>query len=113
MGMTMIGLVLAGFLAAYQVGLTPSIAYRDGESQDNLPAIDYHTVPIVGSPDAPYVVTLLFDYQCPHCQQIHFMLEEVIRRFDGKLAFALCPTPLNSQCNPFIPQNVGEFKNFM
>lgn len=39
------------------------------------------------------------------------MLEEVIRRFDGKLAFALCPTPLNSQCNPFIPQNVGEFKN--
>ena len=109
--LALIGAVLAGILAACQVGLTPSAVYRDGKSQDKLPAIDYHAVPIVGSPDAPFVVTLLFDYQCPHCQQIHFMLEEVIRRFDGKLAFALCPTPLNSRCNPFIPQDVDEFKN--
>ena len=39
------------------------------------------------------------------------MLDEVIRRFDGKLAFALCPTPLNTQCNPYIPRDVDEFKN--
>jgi hypothetical protein len=66
---------------------------------------------MVGSPDAPYVVTLLFDYQCSHCQQIHFMLDEAIRRYDGKLAFALCPAPLNTQCNPYIPRDVDEFKN--
>ena len=36
-----------------------------------------------------YIVTVLFDYKCPHCQQLHFMLDEAIRRYGGKLAFAL------------------------
>jgi uncharacterized membrane protein/protein-disulfide isomerase len=111
MGLAMIGLVLAGILAAYQLGCSPSAVYRSGESQDKLPVIDYQAVPLVGSPDAPYVVTLLFDYQCPHCQKLHFMLDEAIRRYDGKLAFTLCPAPLNSQCNPYIPKDVDEFKN--
>ena len=38
------------------------------------------------------------------------MLDEAIRRYDGKLAFALCPTPLNTKCNPYIPRDVDEFK---
>jgi uncharacterized membrane protein len=111
MGLALIGLVLAGILAACQIGLTPSAVYRDGESQDNLPVIDYHAVPMVGSPDAPYVVTLIFNYQCSHCQKINFMLDEAIRRYDGKLAFVLCPAPLNSLCNPYISRDVDEFKN--
>ncbi|HLP78531.1 MAG TPA: hypothetical protein VK327_16625, partial [Candidatus Paceibacterota bacterium] len=56
------------------------------------------------------VVTLLFDYKCPHCQQLHFMLDEVVRRYGGKLAFALCPTPLNTRCNPYIPLDVPAFE---
>jgi uncharacterized membrane protein len=110
-GLSMIGMVLAGILAACQAGFTNTAVYRDGVSQANLPAIDYHSIPMVGSPDAPYVVTLLFDYQCSHCQQIHLMLNEVIHRFDGKLAFALCPAPLNTHCNPYIQRDVDEFKN--
>ena len=110
-GLALVGLVLAGILAACQVGLAPSAVYRGGESQADLPAIDPHAVPLVGSPDAPYVVTLLFDYKCPHCQQMHFMLDEAIRRYGGKLAFALCPAPLNSQCNPYIPRDVDEYKD--
>jgi len=111
MGLVLTGLVLAGIMAASQAGFTPYTVYSNGESQDNLPAIDYHSAPMVGSPDASYVVTLLFDYQCSHCQKIHFMLEEAIRRYDGKLAFALCPVPLNTQCNPYIPRDVDGFKN--
>jgi uncharacterized membrane protein len=111
MGMVLIGLVLAGILAASQVAFTPPIIYHNGDSQDNLSAINHHAVPMVGSPDAPYVVTLLFDYQCTHCQKIHFMLDDAIRRYSGKLAFALCPTPLNTHCNPYIPRDVDEFKN--
>jgi prepilin-type N-terminal cleavage/methylation domain-containing protein len=106
-----VSLVLAGILAACQVGFTPSAVCRDGESQGNLPAIDYQVVPMVGSPDAPCIVTLLFDYQCSHCQKIHFMLNEAVRRYAGKLAFALSPAPLNTSCNPYIPQDVDAFKN--
>ncbi|HEY3760777.1 MAG TPA: vitamin K epoxide reductase family protein [Verrucomicrobiae bacterium] len=110
-GLTILGLVLAGIMAICQVRIAPPAVYRGGESQDTLPAIDSHDAPVIGSPDAPYVVLLLFDYNCPHCQQVHLMLNEVIRRYHGKLAFVLCPTPLNTHCNPYIPQDVDEFKD--
>jgi uncharacterized membrane protein/protein-disulfide isomerase len=105
-----LGLALAGMMAVCQVIFIPPAVYRGGELQNNLPALDPHAVPLVGSPDAPNVVILLFDYKCPHCQQLHFMLDEVIRRYDGRLAFALCPAPLNTKCNPYIPRDVDEFK---
>jgi uncharacterized membrane protein/protein-disulfide isomerase len=110
-GLFSVGLALAGTLAFCQVHFPPPAAFRGGESQASPPAIDPHAVPLIGSPDAPYVVNLLFDYKCPHCQQLHFMLDEVVRRYGGKLAFALCPTPLNTQCNPYIPRDVPEFKD--
>jgi uncharacterized membrane protein len=105
------GLAVAGILAACQVAFTPPAAYRGGEAQKTLPVLDPHAVPLVGSPDAPNVVSLLFDYKCPHCQELHFMLEEAIRRYGGKLAFALCPTPLNTNCNPYILRDADEFKD--
>jgi uncharacterized membrane protein len=110
-GLALVGLALAGILAACQVFITPPAVYLGGESQDNLPAVDPNVVPMIGSPDAPYIVTLLFDYKCPHCQKLYFMLDEVVRRYDGKLAFALRPAPLDSQCNPYIPKTVEQYKD--
>jgi uncharacterized membrane protein len=110
-GLALGGMILAGALAAFQIIMSPGVIYTGGESQESLPAIDYHTVPLTGSPDAPYIVTLLFDYQCSHCQKLHFMLDEVIRRYNGKLAFALCPAPLNAGCNPYISPNSDAFRN--
>jgi uncharacterized membrane protein len=110
-GLPLAGLALAGVLAACQVVFKPPPVYRGGESQNSLPVLDPHAVPLVGSPDAPYVVTLLFDYKCPHCQELHFMLDEVVRRYGGKLAFALGPAPLNRQCNPYIPRDVPAYKD--
>jgi len=42
---------------------------------------------------------------------LHFMLGEVARRYQGKLAIALCPAPLNRACNPYVPRDIDEFKN--
>jgi uncharacterized membrane protein/protein-disulfide isomerase len=111
MGLALIGLALAGILAACQVLFTPSDSHRIGQSQNILPAIDYRTAPMIGPPDAPYIVTLLFDYQCSHCQKLHFILDEVVHRYVGKLAFVICPTPLNTHCNPYVPRDVDAFKN--
>jgi len=111
MGLVLAGLALTGILAAYQGSVTSSAVYREGELHENFTIIDHHNVPMIGSPDAPYVVTLLFDYQCTHCQKIHFMLNEAIRRYAGKLAFVLCPVPLNTHCNPYVPGDVDAFKN--
>ncbi len=110
-GLALVGLALAGLLAACQVVTNPPAAYRGGESQAALSGLDPCAVPLVGSPDALYVVTLLFDYKCPHCQELHFLLDEAARRYDGKLAFALCPTPLNTQCNPYVSRDVDAYKD--
>jgi protein-disulfide isomerase len=110
-GLALVGLALAGIMAVCQVHFVPPTVYRGGQLQNNLPAPDPHAAPLVGSPDAPCVVALLFDYKCPHCQQLHLMLDEAVRRYDGKLAFVLCPTPLNTRCNPYIPRDVDEFKD--
>ena len=108
-GLVMVGLALAGAMAICQAAIRPPAVYRGGQSEEAQPVVDPRSVPLVGSPDAPYVVNLLFDYECPHCQQLHFMLGEVVRRYGGKLAFALCPSPLNTNCNPYVPRNVAEF----
>lgn len=109
-GLASVGLVLAAILAISQTLISPPPVYRSGVPSENLSALDPHASPLVGSPDASYVVNLLFDYQCPHCQQLHFMLNEAVRRYHGRLAFVLCPTPLNTKCNPYIPRDVNEFK---
>jgi uncharacterized membrane protein/protein-disulfide isomerase len=111
MGFALTGVGLAGIMVICQATITPPPASRGGEAKENLPAIDFRNAPMVGSPDARYIVNLLFDYNCPHCQELHFMLNEVVRRYHGKLAFVLCPTPLNTQCNPYIPRDVDEFKD--
>ncbi len=110
------GFVLAGFLlavvmAVIQVGSMSKTVSYDGESKKKIQVIDYNNVPVIGSANAPVIVSLLFDYQCTHCQKIHFMLNDVVNRYNGKLAFALCPTPLNTQCNQYIPRDVDAFKN--
>jgi protein-disulfide isomerase len=76
-----------------------------------MPPIEYEKVPMIGSPDASYIVNLLFDYQCSQCQKIHFMLNEVVRQYKGRMAIVLFPAPLNSECNTYIHRNVDGFKN--
>lgn len=104
-----VGVFAAGILAVCQVVLPSIPVYAAGQAQPNAAPLNPRAVPLVGSPDAAHVVTLLFDYKCPHCQRLHLLLPEVVRRYEGKLAFALCPAPLNTQCNPYIPRDVPAF----
>jgi len=110
-GLASIGLGLAGSMATCQVLITVPPHYRAGQAQNDLPVIASPDAPLIGPPDARHVVELLFDYKCPHCQQLHLILNEAVRRYHGELAFVLCPTPLNTRCNPYIPQDVPEFKD--
>jgi uncharacterized membrane protein len=111
--LVLVGLALAGLMAACQFVFAPRGAFRSGEvaATSNAPPIVPRAVPLAGSPDAPYIVTLFFDYQCSHCQKLHSLLEEVIGRYNGKLAFVLCPAPLSPQCNPYIARDTEQFKD--
>ena len=79
-------------------GEHPEILFYKGKVR-----LDLHQVPILGSPDAPHLVVLLFDVNCPHCRNLHSQLEAVRARNGGKLAIVALPMPLDSTCNQEIP----------
>jgi len=70
-----------------------------------------HEVPALGSPDAPKLVVVLFDYCCPHCRAAHGYLVNGLTTREGQFAVLLMPTPLNEKCNPFWEHTESRFEH--
>lgn len=104
------GVFTAVVLALVQILVKPEYVYQNGTSEKDLPFISAEGRPVVGDPEAEYLVDLLFDYQCNHCQHLHHLLEDVVEEFDGRVAFVLCPCPLSPKCNPYIPPEETQFE---
>lgn len=98
------GLFLAIALAVVQYSTTPLTLAERGFTREPLPELSAQELPVTGDPDAPHVITLLYDWQCSHCRKIHNMLPDVVDILSGKVAFILCPISLSRECNPLIPQ---------
>ena len=104
------GAVLAALLIVFQLLTTPRVRARQGSESERLPIPAVAQAPRVGAPDARWHVALLYDYQCPHCREIHGMLEEIVDHYGGALCFVLCPTPLSQACNPYILGDTDRFE---
>ena len=104
------GVGLAALLAVVQLSTPAGAVYQAGVNEEPLPLIGAEGNPVVGNPDAEFIVDLLFDYQCSHCRKIHSLLEEVVSSFGGRVAFVLCPCPLSPKCNPYVPRGETRFE---
>lgn len=104
------GAGLAALLAVLQVLTAPDSVYQEGRGEEAFPLISANEAPVVGNPDAEYVIDLLYDYQCSHCRTVHEQLQEVIGLFGGRVAFVLCPCPLSPKCNPYVPREETRFE---
>ena len=98
------GLAAAAVLALLQVRTRPEAVYDSGLSGAELPVFADGDVPVLGLEAAgTETLTLLFDFQCTHCRSLHRLLPELLDKADGGLRIRLCPVPLSSACNPYIP----------
>lgn len=105
------GVTAAAVLAAVQLTTTPSTRYQSGRTAETLPqfALGDEDIPIIGNPDADIVIELMFDYRCTHCRTMHGWLQELVADRaiasdpDKDVAVVLCPTPLSTACNPYLP----------
>ena len=61
-----------------------------------------HEQPVMGKPDAPYVLLSLFDYTCPHCRELHTHLAASLERYGDQLGIVAAAVPLNALCNKNI-----------
>ena len=98
------GLFIAAALAIVQFSTTPLTLAERGFTQEPLPELNPHELPVTGDPDSPHIITLLFDWQCSHCRQVHSMLSDVENQMAGQVAFICCPISLSRECNPLVPQ---------
>jgi protein-disulfide isomerase len=95
--------------AAVHVELTKS-QFAPGEAPDSAPdeapeddATAYQ-VPVVGSPvrgpsNAPVTIVEFTDFQCPFCQEVQSTIDELRRRYGGKIRIVFKHNPL-----PFHPR---------
>ena len=98
------GLLAAAVFAVVQVYTQPDVIYDAGKADRSLPSFMDEEIPALGSAEAPEELTLLFDFQCIHCRRLHQVLPQVVA--GGEYRIRLCPVPLSSACNPYIP-NTG------
>ena len=99
------GLAAAAVFALVQARTRPDAVYDAGRTDASLPTFVDGEIPVLGPSDAPDELTLLFDFQCVHCRRLHRVLPEVLARSDGRYRIRLCPVPLSSACNPYIPSS--------
>ena len=97
------GLVAAAGFAVFQAYTRPESIYDTGRTEVSLPAFTDEEIPVLGPSDAPEELTLLFDFQCIHCRRLHRILPELLAQAGGQYRIRLCPVPLSSVCNPYIP----------
>jgi protein-disulfide isomerase len=66
--------------------------------------LDVTQFPLLGRPDAEFLVGKIFDYCCPHCRELERQFELAQPRYGDRLAIVLIPVPLNSGCNRAVGQ---------
>lgn len=66
--------------------------------------LDVETMPLLGEPDARYVVVEMLDYTCSHCRHLHPRIQAARERYGDDLAVVVYHVPLSSQCNDHLPQ---------
>ena len=98
------GLAAAALFAGLQAYTRPEAVYDAGRAEASLPAFADGEIPVLGAPDAPDELTLLFDFQCIHCRRLHKVLPDLLAQA-GEYRIRLCPVPLSSACNPYIPSS--------
>lgn len=123
---TVLGVVLTSLLVAAQVFL------GGGASVARLPAgqnadsgvgdgrqiavlngkltLAVDELPMLGSPDAPQLVALLYDYCCPHCRATHGYLLNEMPKYGGQFGVVLLPMPLDASCNPSVDETEPRFR---
>ena len=63
---------------------------------------DLREVPVLGNPSNQRYIVSLFDYTCPDCHDMHALLMDALKKFDGAFSIVALPMPLDSTCNPHI-----------
>ncbi|MDO8429929.1 MAG: thioredoxin domain-containing protein [bacterium] len=94
------GLLIAGAVI-YTAGKNSLPANPDSKNSDTASAIDNvkpvsKTDYIFGNPDAPVKLIEFSDSECPFCKQFHKTMQQIVKDYNGQVAWVYRQFPLDS-----------------
>lgn len=84
------------------VGTSSRIVARHVPLMDGKVTLAVGDWALLGDPQAPHVIAVLFDYTCPDCRAMHGLLTQARARYGPELAVLLLPVPMEPTCNPHM-----------
>jgi protein-disulfide isomerase len=87
-----VAVLTGGALAAPRISVAQQACSFDGQLQTN-PNKLAQSEPVQGNSDADLLVTEFFDPNCPHCQRLHPVMQEVLQTYGDKIRFYMQPLP--------------------
>jgi uncharacterized membrane protein/glutaredoxin len=94
LGLAGVGLLIAGQLL-FPKRMT-LVHFHDGKFN-----FDLSKVPVLGKPGTNVVIDL-FDYTCPHCRELHHLLQQALVRYSNQFCIIALPAPMNTNCNAVV-----------
>ena len=67
--------------------------------------IDTYAMPVLGDPQAEFVILEMMDYTCKHCRKLHVHLHASLDRYGDRLAVVIQHIPLSKKCNPLVKRD--------
>ena len=89
------GNIIEGNASSTRAGGNPHIRTFAG----NRVTLDISAQPMVGNPQADYVLVFGLSYLCEHCRRMHRSLDAARQRYGDQLAFVVCPIGAEKECN--------------
>jgi protein-disulfide isomerase len=72
----------------------PQAAIDEGATLDEMRAISAGDH-VRGDPNAPVKIVEYSDFECPFCKRFHFTMQEIVKEYDGKVAWVYRQFPLD------------------
>jgi len=72
--------------------------------------LDVTQWPLLGNPNAKYVIVEMLDYTCGHCQNTHAAIQGAMQAYGDQLAVIILPVPLDANCNSQINATSAEHR---
>ncbi len=89
-----------------QLNFDPSTLSAGVLKQPPVPTHNDADLPTLGPANAPITIVEFSDFQCPYCRLAALSVHSVLNRYPGKIRVIFRNYPLNSECNPDVPQTM-------
>ncbi len=78
------------------------------EPKAGTPSLDIPSAPALGPKDAPITLIEVSDFECPYCQKVSGVVEELLALYPGKIRVVFRHFPLDEECNPLVKRKIHE-----